>query len=72
MLQQTTQSGELMLTNDKTVAPFDDIAAVHALYSVFWLSVRDRDVALSLIQNTFLNAWRRPASLRGDGSIACT
>jgi RNA polymerase sigma-70 factor (ECF subfamily) len=75
MPQQTLQSGELTLTNNETVTPFDDIAAVHALYEerifrFLLLSVRDRDVALTLTQDTFLNAWRTRASFRGDCSIA--
>lgn len=75
MPQQTLQSGELTLTNNEAVTPFDDIAAVHALYEerifrFLLLSVRDRDVALSLTQDTFMNAWRTRASFRGDCSIA--
>jgi RNA polymerase sigma-70 factor (ECF subfamily) len=75
MPQQTIQSGELTLTGDEKVTPFDDIAAVHALYEerifrFLLLSVRDRDVALSLTQDTFLNAWRKRASFRGDCSIS--
>jgi RNA polymerase sigma-70 factor (ECF subfamily) len=75
MPQQTIQSGELTLTDNERVTPFDDIAAVHALYEerifrFLLLSVRDRDVALSLTQDTFLNAWRRRGSFRGDCSIS--
>jgi len=75
MPQQTLQSGEITLVNEQTVTPFDDIAAVHALYEArifrfLLLSVRDRDVARSLTQDTFLNAWRTRASFRGDCSIA--
>jgi RNA polymerase sigma-70 factor (ECF subfamily) len=77
MPQQSLQSGELTLAEDRSesVTPFDDIAAVHALYEerifrFLLLSVRDRDVALSLTQDTFLNAWRTRANFRGDCSIA--
>ena len=75
MPQQTIQSRELTLTDDERVTPFDDIAAVHALYEerifrFLLLSVRDRDVALSLTQDTFLNAWRKRDSFRGDCSIS--
>jgi RNA polymerase sigma-70 factor (ECF subfamily) len=77
MPQQSLQSGELALAENgsERVTPFDDIAAVHALYEerifrFLLLSVRDRDVALSLTQDTFLNAWRTRASFRGDCSIA--
>lgn len=75
MPQQTLQSGELTITDNERVTPFDDIAAVHALYEerifrFLLLSVRDRDVALSLTQDTFLNAWRTRANFRGDCSIS--
>ncbi len=77
MAQQGLQSGELTLAEDgvERVTPFDDIAAVHALYEerifrFLLLSVRDRDAALSLTQDTFLNAWRTRASFRGECSIA--
>jgi RNA polymerase sigma-70 factor (ECF subfamily) len=77
MPQQSLQSGELTLAENgaECVTPFDDIAAVHALYEerifrFLLLSVRDRDVALSLTQDTFLNAWRTRASFRGECSIA--
>jgi len=57
------------------VTPFDDIAAVHALYHAriyrfLLLSLRDRDVALSLTQDTFLNAWKARESFRGDCGVA--
>ena len=77
MPQQRLQSGELTLAENgaERVTPFDDIAAVHALYEerifrFLLLSVRDRDVALSLTQDTFLNAWRTRANFRGECSIA--
>jgi RNA polymerase sigma-70 factor (ECF subfamily) len=77
MPQQSLQSGELTLAENgaERVTPFDDIAAVHALYEdrifrFLLLSVRDRDVALSLTQDTFLNAWRTRANFRGECSIA--
>ena len=75
MPQPTLQSGEMTLTNDERVTPFDDIATVHALYEerifrFLLLSVRDRDVALSLTQDTFMNAWRKRSSFRGDCSLS--
>ena len=65
------------LTNDScatTATPFDDIAQVHALYEerifrFLLFSVRDRDIALSLTQDTFLKAWRTRASFRGDCAV---
>ena len=58
-----------------SVSPLEDIAAVHALYEqrVFrflLMNLRDRDAALSLTQDTFLNAWRYRANFRGECSIA--
>ncbi len=77
MPQEGVQSGQLPLaeTMQERVTPFDDIASVHALYEerifrLLLLSVRDRDVAMSLTQDTFLNAWRTRANFRGDCSIA--
>ncbi len=77
MAEQGIQSGELALAENaaEQVTPFDDIAAVYALYEArifrfLLLAVRDRDVALSLTQDTFLNAWRTRASFRGECSIA--
>jgi RNA polymerase sigma-70 factor (ECF subfamily) len=77
MPQQNLQSGDLTLADNPgaSVTPFDDIAAVHALYEerifrFLLLSMRDRDAALSLTQDTFLNAWRTRANFRGECSIA--
>lgn len=77
MLEQTVQSGEMTLTNvDAEIAsPFDNIADIHAMYEArvfrfLLFSLRDRDAALSLTQDTFLSAWRSRASFRGDCSIA--
>ncbi len=59
----------------ENVTPFDDIASVHAMYEArifrfLLFSLRDRDLALSLTQDTFLSAWKSRASFRGDCSIA--
>jgi len=77
MLEQTVQPAEMTLGNieAEAVTPFDDIAAVHAMYEArvfryLLFSLRDRDLALSLTQDTFLSAWRSRASFRGDCSIA--
>jgi RNA polymerase sigma-70 factor, ECF subfamily len=77
MLQQTVQPVEMTMADvDAEVAsPFENIADVHAMYEArvfrfLLLSLRDRDVALSLTQDTFLSAWRSRASFRGECSIA--
>ena len=54
--------------------PFDDITSVYSVYEqrifrFLLLSIRDRDVALSLTQDTFLRAWLSRSSFRGDCSI---
>jgi len=51
--------------------PFDDLAAMVAAYEVrifrfIMASLRDRDAAETLTQETFLRAWSARASFRGD------
>ncbi len=75
MLEQIAQPGDLTLASTDAVSPFENIADVHAMYEArvfrfLLFSLRDRDVALSLTQDTFLSAWRSRASFRGDCSIA--
>lgn len=77
MLHQTVESVQMSMGQESTAAasPFDDIAAVHAMYEprVFrflLLSLRDRELALEMTQDTFLQAWRSRASFRGECSIA--
>jgi RNA polymerase sigma-70 factor, ECF subfamily len=58
-----------------TATPFDDLAAVHAAYEsrVFRFllySLRDRDEAMSITQDTFLAAWRSRESFRGECSVS--
>jgi RNA polymerase sigma-70 factor (ECF subfamily) len=55
-------------------SPFDDLAAVHAAYEgrVFRFllySLRDRDLAMTITQDTFLAAWRYKDSFRGECSV---
>lgn len=75
MVQRTAQPGEFGLETVSSVTPLDDVQALMAAYEdrVFrflLFSVRDRDVALSLTQDTFLQAWRSRASFRGECSVA--
>lgn len=75
MPQHTLQSGDLTLPTSAAVTPFDDIASLHELYGprifrFLLLSTRNRDLAHSLTQDTFLTAWRTRSSFRGDCSIA--
>ena len=55
--------------------PFDDLATVVALYEqrifrFLLVSIRDRDIAQTLTQETFLRAWTSRANFREDCSIA--
>jgi RNA polymerase sigma-70 factor (ECF subfamily) len=55
--------------------PFDDIDSIVATYEqrifrFLLTSLRDRDVAQSLTQDTFLRAWAARASFRSDCSIS--
>jgi len=54
--------------------PFDDLASVVATYEqrifrFLLISLRDRDAAQSLTQDTFLRAWSARGSFRGDCAI---
>lgn len=59
---------------ESVATPFDDLASIVAAYEqrifrFLLVSVRDRDVAQSLTQDTFLRAWSYRASFRGDCAI---
>jgi len=78
MLQETLEPADLTLLPPRgasAASPFDDMATIHALYEprlfrFLLLSVRDRDLALTLTQETFLKAWRTRSSFRGECSVA--
>jgi RNA polymerase sigma-70 factor, ECF subfamily len=79
MLDQAIQPAlatEMTPSSGQTaVSPFEDIAAVHALYEqrifrFLLLSLRDRDLAHTITQDTFLKAWKARESFRGECSIA--
>ena len=78
MLQDTLEPANLTLLppgQASAASPFDDLATIHSLYEqrifrFLLLSTRDRDLALTLTQETFLKAWRTRASFRGDCSVA--
>jgi RNA polymerase sigma-70 factor, ECF subfamily len=72
---QTLSSAGLALGSYADTTPLDDLASVVALYEprVFrflLISLRDRDAAETLTQETFLRAWVSRASFRSDCSIA--
>jgi RNA polymerase sigma-70 factor, ECF subfamily len=59
----------------QAVTPLDDLESIVAMYEqrIFrfhLVSVRDRDLAQSLTQDTFLRAWSARASFRGDCAVS--
>ena len=72
---QTFSSTSLNLGADARTTPLDDLATVVALYQprVFRFllaTLRDRDAAETLTQETFLRAWTARNSFREDCSVA--
>jgi RNA polymerase sigma-70 factor (ECF subfamily) len=58
-----------------SATPLDDMDAIVAAYEqrIFrfhLISIRDRDVAQTLTQDTFLRAWSARSSFRGDCSVS--
>ena len=75
MPSQAIISERLAVTPQPVATPLDDIDSIVAMYEqrIFrfhLVSVRDRDVAQSLTQDTFLRAWNARASFRGDCAIS--
>jgi RNA polymerase sigma-70 factor (ECF subfamily) len=74
MLEETFQPA-MMPLEQSAASPFDDLAGIHALYEprifrFLLMSTRDRDLALTLTQETFLKVWTTRASFRGDCAAA--
>jgi RNA polymerase sigma-70 factor (ECF subfamily) len=77
MLQDTVQPGTLTLAPLRPVEAREqitDLTALHTLYAprlyrFLLLSTRDRDLAQSLTQDTFLKLWRTRESFRGDCAL---
>jgi RNA polymerase sigma-70 factor (ECF subfamily) len=72
---QTFASASLTLTAEARATPLDDLESIVALYEsrVFrflLVTLRDRDAAETLTQETFLRAWTARASFRSDCSIS--
>jgi RNA polymerase sigma-70 factor, ECF subfamily len=75
MPSQAIISERLPATQQPVATPLDDIDSIVATYEqrIFrfhLVSVRDRDVAQTLTQDTFLRAWNARASFRGDCAIS--
>ena len=65
----------LTATDQSPATPFDDLASVISLYEqrifrFLLASTRDRDIAQTLTQETFLRAWTHRNSFREDCSIS--
>src|SRR5258708_26720927 len=63
------------VTQHSPATPLDDMASIVATYEqrIFrfhLISIRDRDVAQSLTQDTFVRAWAARNTFRGDCSIS--
>lgn len=68
-------SESLAAPQETLETPLDDLDSLVATYEqrIFrfhLVSIRDRDLALSLTQDTFVRAWSARASFRGDCSIS--
>ena len=75
MPAQATISEVLAPTDQSPATPFDDLASVISLYEqrifrFLLASTRDRDIAQTLTQETFLRAWTHRTSFREDCSIS--
>jgi RNA polymerase sigma-70 factor, ECF subfamily len=75
MPSQAIISERLPVAQQPVATPLDDIDSIVATYEqrIFrfhLVSVRDRDVAQTLTQDTFLRAWNARASFRGDCAIS--
>jgi RNA polymerase sigma-70 factor, ECF subfamily len=72
---QTFGSAGLSLTNEAQPTALDDLQSIVALYEprifrFLLISLRDRDAAETLTQETFLRAWTSRASFRSDCSVS--
>ncbi len=75
MPSHTLTSESLTVDQPARTTPLDDLDSIVALYEqrIFrfhLISVRDRDLAQSLTQDTFLRAWSGRRHFRGDCSVS--
>jgi RNA polymerase sigma-70 factor, ECF subfamily len=75
MPSQAIISERLPDTQQTIATPLDDMDSIVAMYEqrIFrfhLVSIRDRDVAQSLTQDTFLRAWNARSTFRGDCAIS--
>ena len=72
---QAFSSATLTLGSETRATPLDDLESVVALYQprifrFLLITLRDRDAAETLTQETFLRAWTARASFRSDCSVS--
>src|SRR5271170_6920098 len=75
MSSRAITSDSHSVTQQAPATPLDDMASIVATYEqrIFrfhLISIRDRDVAQSLTQDTFVRAWAARHTFRGDCSIS--
>ncbi len=75
MASRAITSDTHSVTQQSPATPLDDMASIVATYEqrIFrfhLISIRDRDVAQSLTQDTFVRAWAARDTFRGDCSIS--
>jgi RNA polymerase sigma-70 factor (ECF subfamily) len=75
MSSRAITSDSHSVTQHAPATPLDDMDSIVATYEqrIFrfhLISIRDRDVAQSLTQDTFVRAWSGRSSFRGDCSIS--
>jgi RNA polymerase sigma-70 factor, ECF subfamily len=68
-------SASLHVTQQAPATPLDDLASIVATYEqrIFrfhLIAIRDRDLAQTLTQDTFVRAWSARSNFRGDCSIS--
>src|SRR5260370_32819396 len=75
MSSRAITSDSHSMTQQAPATPLDDMASIVATYEqrIFrfhLISIRDRDLAQSLTQDTFIRAWSARDTFRGDCSIS--
>src|SRR5579864_1290320 len=75
MSSRAITSDSHSMTQEAPATPLDDMASIVATYEqrIFrfhLISIRDRDVAQTLTQDTFIRAWSARHTFRGDCSIS--
>src|SRR5258708_19168358 len=75
MSSRAITSDNQSMTQHASATPLDDMTSIGASYEqrIFrfhLISIRDRDVAQSLTQDTFLRAWNARSTFRGDCAIS--